>query len=37
LNFPGKVVVLAARPKTTNGVDKQLVEVAASRLKSYSS
>jgi phage-related protein len=35
LNFPGKVVVLAARTKTSNGVDKQLIEVAASRLKAY--
>jgi len=34
LNFTGVVVVLAARRKTTNGVDKQLVEVAASRLSS---
>lgn len=36
LKFPGLLVVLAARPKTTNGVDKQLIEVAASRLKLYS-
>lgn len=36
LKFQGKVVVLAARIKTTNGVDKQLIEVAASRLKTYS-
>lgn len=35
LKVPGKVVVLAARPKTCNGPDRQLIEVAASRLKSY--
>lgn len=37
LKFEGKLVVLAARRKTTNGPDRQLIEVAASRLKSYSS
>lgn len=35
LKFEGKVVVLAARAKTSEGQDKQLLEVSASRLKSY--
>lgn len=35
MKFPGKVVVLAARPKTCNGVDKQLIAIAAARLKAY--
>lgn len=35
LKFDGYVVVLAARRKTTNGPDKQLIEVTASRLKDW--
>lgn len=35
LEFKGEVIVLAARRKTCNGPDKKLIEVAASRLKSY--
>lgn len=35
MKFPGKVVVLAARPKTCNGVDRQLIAIAAARLKAY--
>lgn len=35
LMFSGFVVVLAARIKTKNGTDQQLIEVAASRLKSF--
>lgn len=33
VKLPGKVVVLVARSKTTEGQDKKLLEVAASRLK----
>lgn len=35
LMFSGFVVVLAARIKTKNGTDQQLIEVAASRLKDF--
>lgn len=35
LTFSGFVVVLAARIKTKNGKDQQLIEVAASRLKDF--
>lgn len=35
LKFQGKVVVLAARPKTTNGADKVLQAAAGARLKAY--
>lgn len=33
--FTGKLVVLAARPKTTEGRDKKLIEAVTSRLKAY--
>lgn len=33
--FAGKVVVLAARSKTSEGPDQQLIEVAKMRLKEY--
>lgn len=35
LKIAGKMIVLAARSKTKNGPDKQLIEVATSRLKDY--
>lgn len=34
--FTGKVIVLAARSKSKQGMDLELIEVSASRLKSYS-